>query len=111
MKRIKKRDTVIIISGKSQGHVGEVLKIFSNNTLLVDGGNMMKKHVKPDQNNINKPHGIVAQEAPIHVSNVAMYNPDSKQADKIGFKKIEIAGKECKVRYFKSNGAVVDKLQ
>ncbi|ASQ47212.1 50S ribosomal protein L24 [Legionella clemsonensis] len=106
MKRIRSGDTVIIIAGKSKGHVGKVTKVFDN-SVVVEGGNMIKKHVKPNPQ-LNQQGGIVSREAPVHVSNVAMYNPVSKKADKIGFKYLEKDGNKHKVRYFKSNNEIID---
>ena len=106
MKRIRKGDTVIVTVGKSKGHIGTVLKAFADN-VLVEGANMIKKHVKPNPQ-LDEKGGIKSFEAPIHVSNVALYNPVTKKADKVGFKMVEKDGKAHKVRYFKSNNEVVD---
>ncbi|KTD07981.1 50S ribosomal protein L24 [Legionella jamestowniensis] len=106
MKRIRSGDTVIIIAGKSKGHVGKVTKVFDSG-VVVEGGNMIKKHVKPNPQ-LNQQGGIVTREAPVHVSNVAMYNPVSKKADKVGFKYLEKDGNKHKVRYFKSNNEIID---
>ncbi|WED42625.1 50S ribosomal protein L24 [Legionella cardiaca] len=106
MKRIRSGDTVIITTGKSKGHIGKVLKVFAE-SLVVEGGNMIKKHMKPNPQ-LNQPGGIVSREAPLHVSNVAIYNPVSKKADKVGFKYLEKDGRKHKVRYFKSNDEVID---
>lgn len=106
MKRIKKNDTVIVITGKSKNHVGKVLLV-SGSKVLVEGANLIKKHVKPNPN-LQQKGGIVTKESLIDCSNVAMYNPQTKKADKIGFKIIEKDGKSHKVRYFKSNQELVD---
>lgn len=106
MRRIKKGDTVIVTTGKSKNHVGKVLLV-SGNKLIVEGANMAKKHVKPNPQ-LQQKGGIVQKELPIDSSNVAMYNPQTKKADKIGFKFISKDGKEQKVRYFKSNDELVD---
>lgn len=108
MKRIKKGDTVIVIAGKSKGHIGEVLKV-NDDKVMVDGANMIKKHVKPNPQ-IEEKGGIVSKEAFLHVSNVSLYNPDEKKADKVGFKTIEKDGQSFKVRYFKSNNELVDRV-
>jgi large subunit ribosomal protein L24 len=108
MNRIRSGDTVVITTGKSKGHVGKVIKVLDK-TILVEGGNLNKKHVKPNPQ-LNQQGGIITREAPIDVSNVAMYNPVSKKADKIGFKFIEKDGKKYKVRYFKSNDEVIDRV-
>lgn len=109
MKRIKSGDTVIVITGKSKGHVGKVLRVISGTLVkvVVEGANMMKKHVKPNPQ-LEEKGGIVAMEAPLDVSNVALYNPLTKKADKVGFKFLEKEGNTLKVRYFKSNNEIVD---
>lgn len=106
MKRIRKGDTVIVITGKSKGHVGSVTRVVGDK-VVVEGANMMKKHVKPNPS-IDQKGGIIAKEAPLDVSNVAMYNPATKKADKVGFKFLEKDGTTHKVRYFKSNDEVID---
>lgn len=106
MKRIKKDDTVMIIAGKSKHHVGKVLRVVGPK-VVVEGGNLIKKHVKPNPK-IDQKGGIITLEAPLHVSNVALYNPVTKKADRVGFKSLEKDGKKYKVRYFKSNDEVVD---
>ena len=106
MKRIKKNDTVIITTGKSKNHIGKVLRVLGQK-LVVEGANLMKKHVKPNPQ-LQQAGGIVTSEGALDCSNVAMYNPLTKKADKIGFKYIEKDGKPNKVRYFKSNQELVD---
>lgn len=110
MKRIKTGDEVIIIAGKSKGHVGKVLRV-TDDGVVVEGGNLIKKHVKA---NPQKPEsskgGIITLEAPLHVSKVAHYNPTTKKADKIGFKFIESNGVSTKVRYFKSDNEIIDRV-
>lgn len=109
MKRIKSGDTVIVTAGKSKGHVGKVLRVVSGTLekVVVEGANMMKKHVKPNPQ-LEQKGGIISREAPLHVSNVALYNPVTKKADKVGFKFLEKEGNTLKVRYFKSNNEIVD---
>lgn len=106
MKRIRSGDTVILIAGKSKGHVGKVKKVFGE-SVVVEGANLIKKHVKPNPQ-INEKGGIITREAPVNVSNVAIYNPVSKKADKVGFKFIDKEGNNKKVRYFKSTNEVID---
>ncbi|MFY7697642.1 MAG: 50S ribosomal protein L24 [Legionella sp.] len=106
MKRIKRGDTVIVIAGKSINHVGKVIKV-TDEKVIVDGANMVTKHVKPNPQADQK-GGIILREAPLAVSNVALYNPQTKKADRVGFKFLEKDGKKHKVRYFKSNNEVVD---
>lgn len=108
MKRIKKGDTVIVIAGKSKGHVGNVARVIDEK-VVVEGANMIKKHVKPNPQ-LDQKGGIISKEAPLHVSNVALYNSVTKKADKVGFKFIEKDGTKHKVRYFKSNDEVIDRV-
>ncbi|AML49737.1 50S ribosomal protein L24 [Coxiella burnetii] len=104
MKKIKKDDTVIVITGRDKGRQGKVLKVLPNSRLLVEGINLVKKHVKPNPNK-NEQGGILERELSIHVSNVAIYNPAAKKADRVGIKTLEDGSK---VRIFKSNGEVID---
>ena len=104
MKRIHKGDEVIVTTGRSKGTRGHVLQVLDADRLLVENVNMIKRHTKPDPGR-NKPGGIVEKEAPIHVSNVAMFNPVTGKADRVGFKSLEDGNK---VRVFKSTGEAVD---
>lgn len=106
MKRIRKGDTVIVIAGKSKGHTGKVTRVFPD-SVVVEGANLIKKHVKPNPQ-LNQKGGILTREAPLDISNVAMFNPSSNKADKVGFRFIEKDGNKHKVRYFKSNNEVID---
>ncbi|MFZ9034780.1 MAG: 50S ribosomal protein L24 [Francisellaceae bacterium] len=105
MNRLKKGDDVIIIAGKDKGQRGTVSAVLANGRVKVEGANLVKKHVKPNPNK-GVDGGIVEQEASIDASNVALFNPATKKADRVGFKFIEDGSK--KVRYFKSNGELVD---
>ncbi|RUR18153.1 50S ribosomal protein L24 [Legionella sp. km535] len=109
MKRIRSGDEVIVIAGKSKGHVGKVLRVIGN-SVVVEGGNLIKKHVKPNPQKPENKGGIISREAPLHVSNVALYNPVTKKADKVGFKYLENSGVSKKVRYFKSNDEIIDRV-
>jgi large subunit ribosomal protein L24 len=109
MKRIRTGDEVIIIAGKSKGHVGKVLRVLDDN-VVVEGGNLIKKHVKPNPQKPENKGGIVTREAPLHVSNVAHYNPITKKADKVGFKYLNNDGVSKKVRYYKSNDEIIDRV-
>ena len=104
MKRIHKGDEVIVTTGRSKGTRGHVLQVLDDNRLLIENVNMVKRHTKPDPGR-NKPGGIVEREGPIHVSNVAMFNPATGKADRVGFKSLEDGQK---VRIFKSTGEAVD---
>lgn len=103
MLKIKRDDEVIVIAGKDKGKRGKVLSVRDDNRVLVSGVNIVKKHQKPNPN-LGQAGGIVEVEAPIQVSNVAIYNPETNKADRVGFR--EENGK--KVRFFKSNDALVD---
>lgn len=102
MNRLKKGDEVIVIAGKDKGKLGSVSQVMQNGKLLVDGINLVKKHVKPNPMSGDQ-GGIVSKEMPIDASNVALYNPETKKADRVGVR--EEGG--VKVRYFKSNGKTV----
>jgi len=104
MRKIRKGDEVIVIAGRDKGNRGTVLRVRDDDRVVVEGVNMVKKHQKgnPMQNTAG---GIVEKEAPLQVSNVALYNPITKKADRVGFRVLEDGRK---VRFFKSNGEVVD---
>ena len=103
MLKIKSEDEVIILAGKDKGKRGKVRKVLENNKLVVSGVNMVKKHTKPNPQ-AGVPGGIVEKEAPIQVSNVAIFNPSTEKADRVGFK---VEG-DRKVRIFKSSGDIID---
>ena len=105
MQKLKNGDEVIVIAGKSNGQRGKITKIISDkNRVVVEGLNMMKKHVRPNpQAGIQG--GIVEKEAPMDISNVAIFNSTTGKADRVGIK-VEENGK--RVRVFKSNGELVD---
>ncbi len=102
MNRLKKGDEVIVIAGKDKGKLGSVSQVMQNGKLLVDGVNLVKKHVKPNPMSGDQ-GGIVSKEMPIDASNVALYNPETKKADRVGVREED----GVKVRYFKSNGKTV----
>jgi large subunit ribosomal protein L24 len=102
---VKKGDTVIVIAGKDKGKKGRVLAAYpKKERVLVEGINLVKKHTRPSQQ--NPQGGIVTQEAPIHVSNVALIDPKSGKPTRIGYKVLE-NGK--KVRVAKKSGEIIDK--
>ena len=103
MLKLKKEDEVVVIAGRDKGKRGEVLRILGDDRVLVSGVNLVKKHQRPNPN-VGQRGGIVEQEAPIHVSNVAIWNDDEERADRVGFRVED--GK--KVRYFKSNDKTID---
>jgi large subunit ribosomal protein L24 len=104
MKKLKKGDSVIIISGKDKGKKGEILKVIEPDKLVISNINLAKKHVKPNPNK-QETGGILEREMPMDISNVMVLNPLTKKGDRIGFKKLE-DGK--KVRIYKSNQEVID---
>jgi len=104
MHRIRKGDEVVVLAGRDRGKRGTVLRMLPNERVLVDNVNLVKKHTKPNPNK-GETGGITEKEAPIHVSNLALYNPMTKKADRVGYKRLEDGRK---VRFFKSNGEVVD---
>ena len=104
MQRIKKGDEVIVTAGKDKGRRGTVLKTFDNDRVMVETINMVKKHTKPNPMQ-GAEGGIIEKEMPLNISNIMLFNPATNKGDRVGFKVLE-DGK--KVRYFKSNGEVVD---
>ena len=104
MQRIKQGDEVIVRTGKDKGKSGRVSRVLKDNKVLVEGINQVKKNQKPNPN-AGVSGGIVVKDMPINISNVGLYNPETKKADRVGFKFLE-DGK--KVRYFKSTNEVVD---
>ena len=98
--KIKKDDEVIVVTGRDRGKQGKVLRALpAENRVVVQGVNVAKRHTKPSQ--ADPQGGIKEKELPIHVSNVAIWNPVTQKADRIGFRTLDDGRK---VRYFKSNG-------
>ncbi|WP_150046467.1 MULTISPECIES: 50S ribosomal protein L24 [Methylomonas] len=104
MDKIRQGDEIIVIAGKEKGKLGKVVKKLNNDKLVIDGVNTVKKHQRGNPN-LGIAGGIVEKNMPIHISNVAIYNPKTKKADRVGFKTLD-SGK--KVRLFKSTSEVVD---
>ena len=104
MRKIRKGDDVIVLTGKDKGKRGSVLRVLINDRVVVENVNMVKRHVKPNPAR-GLSGGISEKEMSIHVSNVALFNPVTKKADRIGFRVLEDGRK---VRYFKSNNEIVD---
>ncbi|RUO57351.1 50S ribosomal protein L24 [Pseudidiomarina insulisalsae] len=101
--KIKRDDEVVVLAGKDKGKRGKVLKVdTAKNRVFVEGVNIVKKHQKPNPA-LGVAGGVMEQEASIDVSNVAIYNPETGKADRVGFKLED--GK--KVRFFKSNNAII----
>lgn len=104
MMKIRKGDQVVVLGGKDQGKRGNVLKQLSDGRVLVENVNVVKRHTRPNPNK-GVTGGIIDKEAPIQVSNLALYNPATGKGERVGFKILE-DGK--KVRFFKSSGEVAD---
>ncbi len=104
MRRIKRGDEVIVIAGKDKGRRGSVLRVVSDKRLLVDGVNVVKRHTRPDPSR-NRPGGIIEKEAPVDVSNIMLFNPQTSKGDRVGFRTLEDGRK---VRFYKSTGEVID---
>jgi large subunit ribosomal protein L24 len=104
MNKIRKGDDVIVITGKDKGKRGTVLSLGDDLRVLVEGINRVKKHTKPNPMK-GQPGGIIEKEMPIHVSNIALFNPATQKADRVGAKTLDDGRK---VRVFKSNSEVVD---
>ena len=103
MQRIRKGDEVQVRAGRDKGKRGNVLRVVDDERVLVEGINTVKKHTRPNPQ-AGVQGGIVEREAPIQVSNIAIFNPETSKADRVGFRVED--GK--KVRIYKSSGAVVD---
>jgi len=104
MRKIKRGDQVVVITGQDKGKRGPVLGIPSDEKLVIEGVNIARKHQKPNpMKGISG--GIVEKAMPIHISNVALVNPATNQGDKVGFK---LLADGRKVRFFKSNNEVID---
>jgi len=103
MEKIRKGDDVIVLTGKDKGKRGSVLRRIDEDHILVEGVNRAKKHMKPNPVK-GVAGGIVDKDMPIHLSNVALFNPATKKADRVGFKVLDDGRK---VRVFKSNGELV----
>ncbi len=100
MRKIKKGDHVVVIAGRDKGKRGDVARILDAEHVIVNGVNQVKKHTKPNPMK-NQPGGIVAKEMPIHVSNIAIWNPVTGKADRVGMRVLDDGRK---VRFFKGNG-------
>jgi large subunit ribosomal protein L24 len=103
MQKIRKGDDVVVTTGRDRGKRGTVLRLIGEH-VLVEGANRVKKHQRPNPMK-GVTGGIIEKEMPLHISNVALFNPCTKKADRVGIRVLE-DGK--RVRFFKSNGEVVD---
>jgi large subunit ribosomal protein L24 len=104
MRKIKKGDNVVVIAGRDKGKRGDVARVVDEEHVVVSGINQVKKNQKPNPMK-GQQGGIVTKDMPIHVSNVAVYNPVTQKADRVGFRVLEDGRK---VRFFKSNGELLN---
>jgi len=104
MRKIKKGDEIIVIAGKDKGRRGSVLRVLAEDRLVVEGLNVVKKHQRANPQK-GVAGGIVEKEMPLQISNVMLWNPVTKQGDRVG---IRVRDDGKRVRYFKSNGESVD---
>ena len=105
MQKIKKGDNVVVLAGKDKGQTGKVLQVMpKEDRAVVQGVNMVKKHQRPNPQ-LNRPGGIIEKEMPLPICKVAIWNPSTKKADRIGFRTLA-DGK--KVRVFKSTGEMLE---
>jgi large subunit ribosomal protein L24 len=104
MKKIRKGDLVVLIAGRDKGRRGAVIEVLAGDRVRIEGINMSKKHQRPNPQ-AGQPGGIIEREAPLHVSNVMLFNPATQKGDRVGFRDLADGRK---VRVFKSNNEVVD---
>ena len=104
MSKVRKGDQVYILTGRDKGKRGAVVRVYPDDRVVVEGINMVKRHTKPNPQ-LGTPGGIIEKAAPIQVSNVALFNPVTQKPDRVGYRFLDDGRK---VRYFKSNGEVVD---
>jgi large subunit ribosomal protein L24 len=104
MRKIRKGDDVIVTTGRERGKRGTVLRLVGDQHVLVEGANRVKKHQRPNPMK-GVTGGIIEKEMPLHISNVALFNPATKKGDRVGIRKLEDGRR---VRFFKSNDEAVD---
>jgi len=104
MRKFRKGDQVVVLTGRDKGRQGAVIRVLDGDQVIVEGINLVKRHQRPNPQ-AGKQGGILSKEMPMHVSKVAIWNPATKKADRVGFK-ILADGK--KVRRFSSNGEMLD---
>lgn len=105
MNKIIKGDQVIVIAGKDKGKQGQVVKVLGGK-VVVEGVNVVKRHQKPNPMR-GIEGGIVVKNMPLAISNVAVFNPETNKADRVGVKLVESDGRVKRVRFFKSNGSII----
>jgi large subunit ribosomal protein L24 len=103
MRKIRRGDEVVVRTGRDKGRRGQVVSVLDEQRVVVQGVNLVKKHVKPNPMK-GEPGGIVAKEAPIQVSNIAIFNPATSKADRVGIRVLEDGSR---VRFFKSTGETI----
>ncbi len=104
MRKLKRDDEVIVIAGRDKGTRGTIMRMVGKDKVIVAGANMVKRHTRPNPN-LGQAGGIVEKESPLHISNVAIFNPEKDGPDRVGIRVSEDGGK---TRFFKSNGKDVD---
>ncbi len=104
MEKIRKGDQVGVLSGRDKGRRGAVIGVLEGSQVLVENVNRVKRHTKPNPQ-VNQPGGIIEKEMPLPLCKVALWNPGTKKADRVGVKRLADGRK---VRYFKSNGEMID---
>ncbi|MDA0688708.1 MAG: 50S ribosomal protein L24 [Proteobacteria bacterium] len=104
MNKLRTDDEVIVIAGKDKGKRGTISRLLGKDKVIVAGINMVKRHTKPNPN-AGQPGGIVEREAPLDISNVAIFNAEANKADRVGIKILEDGAKK---RVYKSNGQEID---
>jgi large subunit ribosomal protein L24 len=104
MRKIRKGDNVVVTTGKDKGKRGAVLRVVSDDFVIVEGANRVRKHQKPNPMK-GTTGGIVDKEMPIHVSNIAVFNPTTQKADRVRVKQLDDGRR---VRIYRSNGEMLD---
>ncbi len=104
MSKIRRDDEVIVIAGKDKGKRGKILRIKPDGRVLIEGINLVKRHTRANPS-MNKPGGIITKEAPIQISNIAIWNDETEKADRVGFSLDENGKKQ---RIFKSSRSPIN---
>lgn len=104
MQKLKSNDEVIVIAGRDKGKRGTITRLVGDRKVVVSGINMVKRHTKPNPN-LGQPGGIIEKEAAIDISNIAIFNPETSKADRVGIKVVDDGERR---RYFKSTNKEID---
>lgn len=104
MRKLKRDDEVIVTTGRDKGKRGTISRLVGSDKVIVAGVNMVKRHTRPNPN-AGQPGGIIEKEAALSISNVAIFNPETNKADRVGIKVLEDGDKK---RVYKSNGQDID---